>query len=317
MEHEVILCDDPHCDNVAHRAAIDNMARSTLGALLEAGNPLSTRSKPGYCQVPGWNTYCKELHSIARDSYLLWRDHGRQRQGLLFDNMTKSRAQFKRALRQCKQDGINCKADSLATNLLRKDDKAFWKEIKKINDTGIPLASTINNVTGANAITAMWQNHFQKLLNSSSDVKSKEFVLQALGEKSKYCFERFTVANVMESISSVKCGKSAGKDGIYAEHFKYASDRVAVLLSILINTMFIHGYMPQMIMDTIIIPIVKDKKGNVTDGDNYRPVAITCVFSKILELLILNRYGHLLKTTCNQFGFKEKLGTDLCVYTLK
>ena len=72
-----------------------------------------------------------------------------------------------------------------------------------------------------------------------------------------------------------------------------------------------------MIMDTIITPIIKEKKGDVTDSDNYRPVAITCIVSYILELLILNSYSGLLKTTCNQFGFKEKLGTDLCVYTLK
>ena len=41
--------------------------------------------------------------------------------------------------------------------------------------------------------------------------------------------------------------------------------------------MIIHGYMPENMMDTIITPMVKDKKGDLTDGDNYRPLAITCI----------------------------------------
>ena len=44
-------------------------------------------------------------------------------------------------------------------------------------------------------------------------------------------------------------------------------------------------------MDTIVVPIINDKKGNITELDNYRPITITYNFSKILELLILERYS--------------------------
>ena len=63
--------------------------------------------------------------------------------------------------------------------------------------------------------------------------------------------------------------------------------------------------------------MIKDKKSNLTDQDNYRPIAMTCMSSKILELLILNRYKDLLISNHNQFGFKEKHGTDMCVFTLQ
>ena len=39
-------------------------------------------------------------------------------------------------------------------------------------------------------------------------------------------------------------------------------------------------------MDTLIIPIVKDKKGNITNGNNYRPIAITSVICTIVELIL-------------------------------
>ena len=70
-------------------------------------------------------------------------------------------------------------------------------------------------------------------------------------------------------------------------------------------------------MDTFLVPLVKDSKGKLCSGDNYRPLAITCIASKVLELLILDRYSHLLESTSNQFGFKGKHSTELCVFTLK
>jgi len=254
---------------------------------------------------------------MARDAYLLWKDRGRLRFGFLFHNMQRTRAQFKRTLRQCKHDKSRLSADLLATNLLQKNDKAFWKEIKKVNDSNTPLASTVNNVTGGESITMMWQEYFKKLLNSSEDTSSKLFVLNVLGSKDRYDFERFTASDVIDAIGSLKNGKSAGMDKIYSEHFKLAHDKVAVMLSLIFNAMIIHGYIPEMVMDTILIPIVKDRKGDVTDRDNYRPIAVTCISSKILELLIMKRYGKYLQSSHNQFGFKAKLGTDMCVYTLK
>jgi len=40
-------------------------------------------------------------------------------------------------------------------------------------------------------------------------------------------------------------------------------------------------------------------------------------FGKIIELLILNRIEPNLITCANQFGFKRKHGTDMCVFTRK
>ena len=70
-------------------------------------------------------------------------------------------------------------------------------------------------------------------------------------------------------------------------------------------------------MDTVLVSLVKDRKGILTDKDNYRPIAITCVTSKILEHLILEKVGDLLYTKCYQFGFKPKHSADLCIFVMK
>ena len=71
------------------------------------------------------------------------------------------------------------------------------------------------------------------------------------------------------------------------------------------------------IMDTVLVSLVKDKKGLLTDKNNYRPIAITSVASKMLEKVILRKVEHLLNTMCYQFGFKTKHSTDLCVFAMK
>ena len=155
------------------------------------------------------------------------------------------------------------------------------------------------------------------MLNSRKDDRLKNSVLQAISRPDTYFFESFSLSDVGEAIKAIKHGKSAGMDGIYGEHFIHAHKKVNVLLCLVFNAMVIHGYLPSQLLNTIIVPLVKDKRGNLTDGDNYRPLAITCIASKILELLVLNRYNSMLKTSDNQFGFKKEHSTDMCVFAMK
>ena len=67
--------------------------------------------------------------------------------------------------------------------------------------------------------------------------------------------------------------KSAGLDNLSSEHYKYASDNTYVCLSLVFNHMIAHGNLTSKFMDTFIMPIVKDKKGDITNGDNYQPIA--------------------------------------------
>ena len=70
-------------------------------------------------------------------------------------------------------------------------------------------------------------------------------------------------------------------------------------------------------MSVILVPIVKNKCGNINSKDNYRPIALASTVSKLLEKIILYRIEHCLITNANQFGFKKGHGTDQCIYVLK
>ena len=121
------------------------------------------------------------------------------------------------------------------------------------------------------------------------------------------------LANHAKAIKELKRNKSSGADMLTSEHFLYASEKLHVLISLLFNCVNIHGYLLKRLMETIIVPIVKDNKGILTDKNNYRPIALTCVASKLLELLILDICNDTITTSDSQFGFKANYSTAMCI----
>ena len=68
---------------------------------------------------------------------------------------------------------------------------------------------------------------------------------------------------------------------------------------------------------TTIVPIIKNKAGDLSSGNNYRPIALANVISKIFESLILLRFEQFLTTADKPFSFKSRQSTDFCIFTLK
>ena len=263
---------------------------------------------------------CSELHCEARDAFLLWRTNGKPRAGPMHVLMKSTRAMFKLALRQSRIDTTKKDADSLAHKLLSKDQKQFWNEIKKINskEDYNAVANIVDGVSGSKAITEKCRCYFKDLLDSKC--RSTNDHLTSYNRDSDCSIDSnvsITSQEIHETIKKLKLGKAPGYDHISSEHLKYAHNKVSVILSIIFNTMIVHGFVPLSFMDTLVIPLVKDRKEDIGSSGNYRPIALTNVVSKVFESVILDKYKPLLETTPNQFGFKPKHGTELAVFTLK
>ena len=84
-----------------------------------------------------------------------------------------------------------------------------------------------------------------------------------------------------------------------------------------ITSFFIHGFLPDSMLSVLIIPVIKDKAGNINSKDNYRPIALASIISKIVEMIMFDRMETHLLTQPNQFGFKKKNGIDQCIFALK
>ena len=178
------------------------------------------------------------------------------------------------------------------------------------------MSNCIDGVTGETNIVDMWRNHYDTLLNSATNDDHKGFVCDSLKQ---LCFNTGMYVSINEVIDIVKelsTGKATGMDGLNTESLKYADNLLCLLLSFCFTCMFKHSYMPHAMLKSVIIPLVKNKCGDLSDKNNYRPIALSSITSKVFEHLILQRLEAYLWTNDNQFGFKSGHSTDQCVYAL-
>ena len=89
------------------------------------------------------------------------------------------------------------------------------------------------------------------------------------------------------------------------------------LLARLISSLFSHGYVPDQLRLSTILPIVKNKQASLNMSSNYRGIALTSILSKLIDILIIEFQSNALTSSDLQFGFKEKSSTVQCTFVVQ
>ena len=50
-----------------------------------------------------------------------------------------------------------------------------------------------------------------------------------------------------------------------------------------IFALFIYGFLPDSMLSVVRVPVIKGKYRKINDTDNYRPIALASVISKVVE----------------------------------
>lgn len=311
VPNDALLCRDMNCKNVQHCKALCSLYEAIVESLSISSRPLYKPRKNLCIAKPGWKEYVEELHVEARNAFKKWAESGKSRHGPLFEIKKSTNARFKCALRYIKRNENIMRSDSLAWKLQNNNVNDFWKEIKTINNCKISLPSNIDGVSGPDEISQLWRKHYCELLNC---VKSNLFVVDNVEYNDDVVI---TSSEIHEAILKLRDNKACGPDHITAEHLKLASKKLCPLVAMCYTGFFVHGELPDSMLSVELVPVIKDKVGKLNSSDNYRPIALASVMSKVLETVVLCRLERYVLSTDNQFGFKRKHGTDLCIFALK
>ena len=225
--------------------------------------------------------------------------------------MVNSRTNFKYELRCSKLIYNQSESNKIALTLI-KYCNTFWKVIS--NNLKKNNSSTLNNIEneyGIVNITKFWYNYFNNLFNSTTDIPYPYNTISVND------IEYTNYTDISSIIKLIKGGKAIGPDGISIEYISHTYSFVIELIMLIINNMSRHSYFPKKLILSYILPIVKNKNKRSNDSTEYRPICISDIICKIIEKVIHNRISSLLITTDNQFGFKNNLGTEMCVFALK
>ena len=315
LPFDALQCENVDC--TSHRKDIDLFYYNIINTLNNCTKrciPVLKLHENNY--IAGWNEHVSYYYNISRNEFKWWVSNNTPRHGSIYHAMRSSRARFKYALRQCKLDERLIVSEKLADHMKNHEINDFWKDIRKHSKSKSALSNCIDGVTGENAIADLWRDHYESLLNDSTHHDEKADVLQSFNNICSHAGMYVTMSEVLEVVKDLPNRKSSGLDGLNGESLKYADPLLCLLLSICYTCMFKHSYMPQSMINSIIVPLVKNRCGNLTDKNNYRPIALSSITSKVFEHIILLRLEEYLWTTDNQFGFKSGHSTDLCIYAL-
>ena len=88
---------------------------------------------------------------------------------VIHDQHVKCKSRFKYALRFIKNNENMLRKEALAKKLADLNPKAFWSEIKNMNNCKTPLPTSTEGVSGGVQIVEFWRTHLSQLLNCVSN----------------------------------------------------------------------------------------------------------------------------------------------------
>ncbi|XP_050561669.1 uncharacterized protein LOC126912652 [Spodoptera frugiperda] len=309
---ELCSCADVTCSDQNHKMIINKMYIDIINILTEAAKRSCIVPKRGnFKYVTGWNRHVSGAHRRARLCFQQWVSYGRPRSGYHYNNMCETRKLFKQKLKYCQNNECQIKMDIIAEHHSNKSFGDFWKNTHKLNPrSGSP--ATIGGAHEPRDIACAFQRHFSVMspLGPASQVLD-------VGNHPGYVSVRFTAKDVAQIIKKMVRGKSPGHDDLSIEHLKYGGVHLPRVLALLFNLCLSHGYLPDDLMHTVVVPIVKDKTGDSSDLSNYRPISLATVIAKVLDSLLDQQLGAHIHLHDAQFGFRPGLSTESAIFCLK
>ena len=127
-----------------------------------------------------------------------------------------------------------------------------------------------------------------------------------------------SIEEVSHELTTLDPSKSTQSDNPPVKYIKLATGVIAPTLTKLFNHCITTSTFPQSLKTSEIIPLFK--QGDIYSCNNYRPISLISIFSKIFEKCIYKQlFSYFNKNNVfykSQFGFRENYSTELAVSQL-
>ena len=209
----------------------------------------------------------------------------------------------------------------------RNQPNDFWKQIKKcypVKDTETTQKSfkidgrlTSDTKTIANAFCSFFAKVWSSLMTSPiihytwKTFDHFKYLKNVNRANSMFAFRPVYTPDILKILLATKSSKATGSDQIPAKIIKDIAHEIAAPLTFLINRSLQTGIFPTAEKIAKINPVYKS--GDHADIDNYRPISVLNILSKVVERVAYNQLSDYLESNNllneNQFGFRRKRST--------
>ena len=191
-----------------------------------------------------------------------------------------------------------------------KDSKEMWRTLHKI----VPKKTKTVPPSG-DGLTASCLNGF---FTSIADTLSRHFDFSTLPKvltpkvNHDFVLEEVSSSFVRKELLQMKSTKATGLDGISARLLKDAAPEVSESITYIINLTISTSTIPSEWKAAKVTPIYKS--GDKSDPNNYRPISVLPLISKVMERAIQSQLETFLikhnLLSINQSGFRKKHSTE-------
>ena len=206
--------------------------------------------------------------------------------GQAYECYRAARKAYKTTCRCAVNSVVHTNHRKLSRILACKRTGQFWNEVNRAK-----LAA--NERQECNISLDTLEEYFRDKFDVKEDQDSELVTKyeQTVGEKYEQLQHRDYQVDISEHmikqyILQLKSGKAVGADDISSEHDKYALDtNLPLHLSSILTLCLRYGTIPETFLHGILIPIYKKGK-DPEAASSYRPVTVSVVMTKILELYL-------------------------------
>ena len=225
------------------------------------------------------------------------------------------RNSLNKIIRKAKINYHMCKFKSAYKNI-----KQTWKNVREVLSTNVCNKKIKSIIIDGNLVDDPEQmvEHFNKFFTNIAANLERDIPLTSMSPlkyiKRNHLCSLFlypvTAGEVSKIIAALKLtGQGLNAPPVWL--WKKVRDVVAEPISNLINCCFVSGEFPSCLKEAIITAILKG--GSELDINNFRPISILLLISKILEKTMFSRILDFANKnsilSCNQFGFRPGLST--------
>lgn len=198
--------------------------------------------------------------------------------------------------------------------------RKFWKAVKTVFPSKPNKKNFSNqlskseNEKNVNTFSHYFGNVVKQLKSNASLITDYVWRKMPIFKRTNQIFRFSYVSKVFveKQLKTLHRHKSTGLDELPPGIIKDCAAEISKPLTFIINLSIISGKVPSLWKEAKIVPI---HKGGDKKPENYRPISILPIFSKILERAVKNQLSDFLEKnkllTNSQFGYRQERSTKL------
>ena len=228
--------------------------------------------------------------------------------------MKRTRNRYHYAIRKCKRASDEILKDKMLSACIAGKDNIFDK-IQKMRKVKNALPTTID---GSESPANKFAEVYGRLYNSTNDKDDTENIFReiqdSIDESSLQEVALVTPELIKNVIGEIRSNKNDPVFQFNSNCIKRAPKSFHFYMANIIKLFLIHGHVSDTHLIATIVPLIKDKQGDIQSSDNYRSIALSSVVLKIFDWVVLTLFQEQLKLDDLQFSYQKRCSTNMCTW---